>query len=261
MPYDPRDPRYFDAAAVLKEQAPSPSSATAADCVPPSTTCWTKRWTGTTATTRASRAGTTARSWTSAGNASSASTIARTRRPTPGTSTFRGSCCGPRPRAQAEGVTRTDAWLGNVDAVGSLGSALAPLANFANRFAPSRAMLEAAFGIDRHRNLSTFHHNTFARWFRERGGGRVREGRKVAFFHSCSINYNEPQVGRDAVSVLERNGCAVHCPEQVCCGMPYLDGGDLGAATATPARTSRRSPPSWTRARRWWCRSPPARTS
>jgi Fe-S oxidoreductase len=142
-------------------------------------------------------------------------------------------------RATAEGVTRQDAWLGNVDRVGALGSALAPLANWANRFGPSRAVLEKVVGIDRTRNLPRFHHKTFARWFRERGGGRHETGPKVAFFFSCSINYNEPQVGRDAVAVLERNGCALTCPSQVCCGMPYLDGGDLAGATANAERNLR----------------------
>lgn len=135
-------------------------------------------------------------------------------------------------RAREEGVTRQDAWLGNVDAVGRLGSATAPLSNWANRLKPHRRLLEAVVGIDRSRNLPQFHHKTFARWFRERGGGRLPEGRRVALFYSCSVNYNEPQVGRDAVSVLERNGCAVSCPEQVCCGMPYLDGGDVASAAA-----------------------------
>jgi glycerol-3-phosphate dehydrogenase subunit C len=135
-------------------------------------------------------------------------------------------------RARHEGVTRQDRWLGNVDAVGALGSLTAPLSNWANRFPPHRLLLEAVVGIDRQRKLPQFHHKTFARWFRERGGGRLREGRKTALFYSCSVNYNEPQVGRDAVAVLERNGCAVACPEQVCCGMPYLDGGDIAAAAA-----------------------------
>jgi glycerol-3-phosphate dehydrogenase subunit C len=134
-------------------------------------------------------------------------------------------------RARDEGVTRQDAWLGNVDAVGALGCATAPLSNWANALAPHRALLQAVVGIDKTRNLPKFHHKTFARWFRERGGGRRADGPKVAFFYSCSVNYNEPQVGRDAVSVLEKNACAVSCPEQVCCGMPYLDGGDLAAAT------------------------------
>jgi Fe-S oxidoreductase len=92
--------------------------------------------------------------------------------------------------------------------------------------------MEAVIGIDRNRNLPRFHHKTFERWFRERGGGAVKDGRKIALFYSCSVNYNEPQVGRDVVSVLERNGCTLSCPQQVCCGMPYLDGGDIAAATA-----------------------------
>jgi len=133
-------------------------------------------------------------------------------------------------RVREEGVARADAWLGNVDTLGELGSRTAPLSNWANRFGPHRALMEAVVGVDRHRTLPTFHHKTFARWWAAR---RPRAGageRKVALFYSCSVNYNEPQVGKDAVSVLERNGCAVSCPAQVCCGMPYLDGGDVPAA-------------------------------
>lgn len=133
-------------------------------------------------------------------------------------------------RAKAAGVTRQDRWLGNIDVVGEIGSATAPLTNFANSFGPARAVLEAVVGIDRTRNLPRFHHKTFARWFRQRGP-RVADGPRVALFHSCSVNYNEPQVGKDAVAVLERNGCAIESPEQVCCGMPFLDGGDVPAAT------------------------------
>ncbi|HUG54196.1 MAG TPA: heterodisulfide reductase-related iron-sulfur binding cluster [Vicinamibacteria bacterium] len=140
-------------------------------------------------------------------------------------------------RAAAEGVSWQDRWLGNTDALGTLGSATAPLANWANSSAAGRLLLEKTVGIDRTRGLPRFHHKTFGRWFRERGGTRVREGRDVAFFTTCVVNYNEPQVGRDAVGVLEKNGCRVTCPEgQVCCGMPYLDGGDLEAARTNARR-------------------------
>ena len=142
-------------------------------------------------------------------------------------------------RARTEGVTRQDAWLGNVDALGALGSATAPLTNWANDFGPARAVLEAVVGIDKTRKLPKFHHKTFARWFRERGGGRRAEGPMVAFFFSCSVNYNEPQVGKDAVAVLEKNGCRLSCPEQVCCGMPYLDGGDVLGATRNAEKNVR----------------------
>jgi Fe-S oxidoreductase len=140
-------------------------------------------------------------------------------------------------RAAEEGVSWQDRWLGSTDALGALASATAPLANWANSSAPGRALLEKTFGIERHRTLPKFHHKTFSRWFRERGGGRVKGGHKVAFFTTCVVNYNEPQVGRDAISVLEKNGCTVSCPDsQLCCGMPYLDGGDLDAARANARR-------------------------
>jgi Fe-S oxidoreductase len=53
----------------------------------------------------------------------------------------------------------------------------------------------------------------------------------VALFYTCYVNYNDPEVGKAAVEVLERNGLEVTCPEQRCCGMPFLDGGDIEAAT------------------------------
>jgi glycerol-3-phosphate dehydrogenase subunit C len=134
-------------------------------------------------------------------------------------------------RAQKEGVSFQDRWLGAIDIVGPVASATAPLTNWTNNNKPMRVLLEAAVGVHRDRTLPKFHHKTFARWFRERGGGRVANGRKTVLFYSCSVNYNEPQVGRDTVAVLEKNGCSLSAPEQVCCGMPYLDGGDIKAAT------------------------------
>jgi Fe-S oxidoreductase len=140
-------------------------------------------------------------------------------------------------RVKQEGATSQDRLLGNADAVGALGCATAPLSNWANAFPPARKALEATLGIESTRNLPRFHHQTFARWFKKRGGGRVKDGRMLAFFFSCSVNYNEPPLGKDAVAVLEKNGCSVACPEQVCCGMPYLDGGDIDSA----ARNARKN--------------------
>jgi Fe-S oxidoreductase len=104
------------------------------------------------------------------------------------------------------------------------------LSNWANAFPPHRAMMEKVLGIERSRRLPTFHRRTFASWMTARGTRPATPGRTVTLFYSCSVNYNEPQVGRDTVSVLEKNNCAVKCPEQVCCGMPFLDGGDIESA-------------------------------
>src|SRR5262249_58882045 len=56
--------------------------------------------------------------------------------------------------------------------------------------------------------------------------------RRVAFFATCTVEYNEPAIGRAAVRVLDRNNVDVTLPPQRCCGMPYLDGGAVDEARA-----------------------------
>jgi Fe-S oxidoreductase len=54
----------------------------------------------------------------------------------------------------------------------------------------------------------------------------------VALFATCTVEYNDPAIGRATVGVLERNGIDVRLPEQRCCGMPYLDGGAVDECRA-----------------------------
>ena len=54
-------------------------------------------------------------------------------------------------------------------------------------------------------------------------------------FQTCTVEYNGPQVGRAAVEVLEHNKIGVSCPEQKCCGMPFLDGGDIESTIESAA--------------------------
>jgi Fe-S oxidoreductase len=44
------------------------------------------------------------------------------------------------------------------------------------------------------------------------------------------VNYNDTDTGKAAIQVLEKNGVYVDVPPQKCCGMPYLDGGDVDNA-------------------------------
>jgi Fe-S oxidoreductase len=44
------------------------------------------------------------------------------------------------------------------------------------------------------------------------------------------VNYNDTDIGKAAVQVLEANNVSIEVPQQKCCGMPYLDGGDIESA-------------------------------
>lgn len=134
-------------------------------------------------------------------------------------------------RARQRGVKLREKALGNPELLGRVASKVAPLANRANRSRAHRVLMEKVLGVHRDKQLPDFHRETFRAWFDARSApAQAAGGREVVLFHTCFVNYNEPSIGRDAVAVLERNGVTVHCPEQTCCGMPALDGGDVAFA-------------------------------
>jgi Fe-S oxidoreductase len=141
-------------------------------------------------------------------------------------------------QVRREGQSLEDRFLGQVDRAGKLGSYFAPLANWAIRNRLTRWMMEKTVGIHRDRILPTYAAETFRRWFDRRVTSRSTEGgKRVALFYTCSVNFNEPEIGKACVNVLEKNGIQVACPEQRCCGMPFLDGGDI-ESTKNSARAN-----------------------
>jgi len=153
-------------------------------------------------------------------------------------------------RVRREGVPLRARLMRNTALIGSLGSVLAPLANRALRNRANRILMEKTVGIHRDKLMPEFHRETFPRWLARRGAPRVEDAQalkpgigeptplKVALFSTCLVDYHEPDTGRAAVLVLEHNGVEVVRPaEQICCGMPFLDGGDVEAC----ARHARRN--------------------
>lgn len=133
-------------------------------------------------------------------------------------------------RTKREGVTRQDKFLGDPDRVGKMGCRMAPLSNLANRSPVFRVVMEKTVGVHRERNLPDFQPITFEEWFRKRPYP-LKSDKKVAFFYTCFVNYHDPEQGVAAVEVLEKNGYEVVAPPQVCCGMPFLDGGEIDRAS------------------------------
>ena len=135
-------------------------------------------------------------------------------------------------RAKREGVSLRDRMLGNPDLLGKLGSLTPGLANASCRNRMQRVMMEKLLGIHRDKKLPDFAGETFEKWAERRPAqpSPVAPAAKVVLFATCFINYYNPEPGKAAVDVLERNACLVACPKQNCCGMPALDGGDVAFA-------------------------------
>jgi Fe-S oxidoreductase len=114
-------------------------------------------------------------------------------------------------------TTLRDRVFADIDRVSALGSALAPLSNWAQKLPGSGLLAEKVLGIARERDLPTFERETLESWLRNRDPAVSRnEGRRhVLLFPDTYTNYSNPAVGKAAVRVLEAAGVHVRLAEDV----------------------------------------------
>jgi glycerol-3-phosphate dehydrogenase subunit C len=151
-------------------------------------------------------------------------------------------------RVRREGVPLTARVLRNPGLIGRAGSLWPRLSNWVLGNRLHRWLMERTAGIHRQKLLPAFPAQTFPQWLATRGKDQreaplpPKDGvaspipLRVALFSSCLVDYHVPETGMAAVRVLEHNGIEVVRPDlQMCCGMPFLDGGDVDS-TARNAR-------------------------
>ncbi|MGZ4691536.1 MAG: heterodisulfide reductase-related iron-sulfur binding cluster [Acidimicrobiia bacterium] len=130
-------------------------------------------------------------------------------------------------------VGRNAKLLAHTDLQGKVATALAPIVNRSNSQSFVRGLMEKTTGIAKDRLLPTFAKVRFSKWFRERQRHRMTATPNprghVALFPTCLVEYQDPGIGAAMVGVFERNGIGCDLPDgQICCGMPWLDAGDVG---------------------------------
>jgi glycerol-3-phosphate dehydrogenase subunit C len=132
---------------------------------------------------------------------------------------------------EASGTSLRNRLISDTDLLIRLGAnPLAPLANFGLRNGFLRWIGEKVLRIHRRGPLAPFSSRRFDRWWRRSHRPRslpaaADPARTVVYFHGCAVNGFEPDLGRDAVAILERNGFTVIVPPQECCGLPFISNG------------------------------------
>jgi Fe-S oxidoreductase len=123
--------------------------------------------------------------------------------------------------------------LANVHVLNRYGAWAAPLLNWLQARPAVRWLLERAGGIDRRRSLPELHARHFRHWFaRHQPPSVAGEKGTVVLLDDCFTTYNEPDIGRAAVTVLEAAGYRVELAGLECCGRPLLSKGFLVPARA-----------------------------
>ncbi len=100
--------------------------------------------------------------------------------------------------------------MARIHQLNRVGAWAAPLVNWFGRQPWARRLLELTAGIDRRRSLPPLHADHFRAWFgRHKPDVNAGTAGRVILLDDCFTTYNEPEVGRAAVRVLERAGYAV----------------------------------------------------
>jgi glycerol-3-phosphate dehydrogenase subunit C len=142
-------------------------------------------------------------------------------------------------RAKAQQVKHRPVSLGekvlrNPDLAGKLGTLASPLANWANESRLHRQFMQSLLGIHKDKKLPRFASRTFASQFPARRKlPRGEAVAKIAFFSTCYVNYNQPEIGFDTLEVMAHNHVDVDFAYERCCGMPLWHSGEMDAAIKT----------------------------
>jgi Fe-S oxidoreductase len=141
-------------------------------------------------------------------------------------------------RVKDQGVPFADRVLGNPDLAGKLGTATSALANWANQSKLHRQFMQSVLGIHRDKKLPPFATKTLAaHWAARQAPSGAEPAAKIAFFSTCYVNYNQPEIGLDTLDVMARNNVDVSFAYERCCGMPLWHNGDMNGAIAAAKET------------------------
>ncbi|MEM7255360.1 MAG: heterodisulfide reductase-related iron-sulfur binding cluster [Pseudomonadota bacterium] len=135
-------------------------------------------------------------------------------------------------KAKEDGSTFRDKLLSATDRLGGISSTpgIAQAANAVNAWKPTRSLLEAMLGV---------HRDAWVPPYTSKGSKHAQShsvtvtptpetAGRVAIFATCYGRNNEPHIVDDLETVLIHNDIEVmRVSEEVCCGMPKLELGDL----------------------------------
>ena len=131
---------------------------------------------------------------------------------------------------EANGQLLVNEFLSEAESFARVACAMAPASNWLLRRKTMRIIAERLIGIDRRRPLPEFAKETFLQWFRKRESRTTESDSKAVYFVDLYANYNDPQLGKMAVELLEEADVQVAVPPQKSSGMPYVSYGELKKA-------------------------------
>ena len=122
--------------------------------------------------------------------------------------------------------------LANTDLVGGVATKVAPVVNATLGLKPVRYVVEGVMNIDHRRIFPKYAFGTFESWMKRQKKQQEKFSNQVAFFHGCYVNYNNPDLGKAFVKVMNNLEYGVQLLEkEKCCGVALISNGFVEKAT------------------------------
>ncbi len=135
--------------------------------------------------------------------------------------------------------------LGHMDRNAALARPFAPLVNWMTKRGNTliRRLMEKLAGIDARAGLPMFARRSFksqaARDPLAPNAQAPAFGREAVIYATCYVNSNNPDMGLATRKLLAHNGVETRVDYSACCGMPYLEQGDLEQVAKQAVKVAR----------------------
>ncbi len=133
---------------------------------------------------------------------------------------------------RANGTPLRNRVFAHINRLSAWGSRMAPLSNLMAGNPVGKMVSQMMLGIHPKRKPPKFVRQTFAKWFKGRRTGNTQATDTVILLNDTYMNYNYPEIGKAAVTLLEAAGLKVVLSGTACCGRPMISKGLLDDATA-----------------------------
>lgn len=112
--------------------------------------------------------------------------------------------------------------LSRTDFIGRTVTWFGPAVNFLTRLPVVKFFLDLFLNIPYERRFPKYGWKTFRRWFRKNRDSQEKFKRKMVYFHGCYVNYNDHDLGKAVIEVLNALGIGVIITREKCCGVPLI---------------------------------------
>ncbi len=118
-----------------------------------------------------------------------------------------------------------DFWFARPGLLGKLATIAPGITNFFLGLKPVRLLMSKSMKITPERRFPAYHKSSL-----DAPQAVVNQGERVMFFPGCFIQYNQPELGRRVLRLLQLNGFKPEIAGTGCCGTPALANGDAAEA-------------------------------